>query len=151
MKNSLKRKFRSDKFSPTDDESKNYDFSFSGLKTAVLYYLKNNENLPLRKVSRSPSGYGSSEARERGRESSGRASGWTSETPSFREASLSDVAASFQQAAFDVLISKTLRAAKEFKAKSIMISGGVAANKTLKKNFKKPLNFSFPILKFPNY
>ena len=118
---------------------KNYDFSFSGLKTAVLYYLKNNENLPLRKVSRSPSGYGSSEARERGRESSGRASGWASETPSFREASLSDVAASFQQAAFDVLISKTLRAAKEFKAKSIMISGGVAANKTLKKNFKKPL------------
>ncbi|MEK7114489.1 MAG: tRNA (adenosine(37)-N6)-threonylcarbamoyltransferase complex transferase subunit TsaD [Patescibacteria group bacterium] len=128
---------------------KNYDFSFSGLKTAVLYYLKNNENLPLRKVSRSPSGYGSSEARERGRESSGRASGWASETPSFREASLSDVAASFQQAAFDVLISKTLRAAKEFKAKSIMISGGVAANKTLKKEFQKAIKFQFSNSKIP--
>ena len=117
MKNSLKRKFRSDKFSPTDDESKKLRFQFFGIKNSGAILFKNNENLPLRKD----------------------------------EASLSDVAASFQQAAFDVLISKTLRAAKEFKAKSIMISGGVAANKTLKKNFKKPLNFSFPILKFPNY
>ena len=153
---------------------KNYDFSFSGLKTAVLYYLKNNENLPLRKVSRSPSGRGSSEAqstqlvellgeaRERGREPSGRVSGWASETPSFREASLSDVAASFQQAAFDVLISKTLRAAKEFSAKSIMISGGVSVNKTLQKQFqsviairqlaekqsKLKINFSAPLKNF---
>ncbi|MEK7496119.1 MAG: tRNA (adenosine(37)-N6)-threonylcarbamoyltransferase complex transferase subunit TsaD [Patescibacteria group bacterium] len=94
---------------------KNYDFSFSGLKTAVLYYLKNNENLPLRKD----------------------------------EASLSDVAASFQQAAFDVLISKTLRAVEKFKAKSIMISGGVAANKTLKKEFQKAIKFQFSNSKIP--
>lgn len=79
---------------------KNYDFSFSGLKTAVLYYLKqfNNETIE-----------------------------------QFKQ----DIAASFQQAAFEVLIAKTLRAAKEFNAKSIMVSGGVAANKTLRKEFKK--------------
>ena len=57
-----------------------------------------------------------------------------------------NVAASFQQAAFDVLISKTLRAAKEFNAKSIMISGGVAVNKTLRKEFKLKIeNFKLKI------
>ncbi len=74
---------------------KNYDFSFSGLKTAVFYYLKNQE-----------------------------------------EIFLADIAASFQAAAFDVLIFKTLRAAQEYGVKSISISGGVAANKTLQKQFK---------------
>ena len=74
---------------------KNYDFSFSGLKTALFYYLRDNKNVKIK-----------------------------------------DVAASFQTAAFDTLISKTLRAAKEYKAKSILISGGVAANKTLQRQFK---------------
>ena len=83
---------------------KNYDFSFSGLKTAVLYYLRDNKNIKKE-----------------------------------------NVAASFQQAAFDVLIKKTLRAVGEFNAKSIFVSGGVAANKTLKKEFEKV------ILKLPNY
>ena len=80
---------------------KNYDFSFSGLKTAVLYFLK-TQNLKTQKLK-------------------------------------VDVAASFQKSAFDVLITKTLKAAREFNAKSIMISGGVAANKALQKEFKKAL------------
>lgn len=127
---------------------KNYDFSFSGLKTSVLYYLKNRSRPPIRKVSRSPSGHGSSkaqscnfvaglgEARERGRESSGRVSRWTNETPSFREADLSDIAASFQQAAIDVLTAKTIHAGQQFKIKSIMLCGGVAANKELRRQLK---------------
>ncbi len=48
----------------------------------------------------------------------------------------SDVAASFQAAAFDVLISKTLKAVKEFSAKSIILSGGVASNISLRKYLK---------------
>lgn len=90
---------------------KNYDFSFSGLKTAVLYYLKNlqkNNNFFLEKEL------------------------------------LANIAASFQKAAFDVLIKKTLRAAEEFNAKSIFISGGVASNKTLQKEFKKTIKNQFP-------
>ncbi|OGM90251.1 tRNA (adenosine(37)-N6)-threonylcarbamoyltransferase complex transferase subunit TsaD [Candidatus Wolfebacteria bacterium RBG_13_41_7] len=98
---------------------KNYDFSFSGLKTSVFYYLRDKQ-------------------------------------PSFAEATAdkqntkykiqntknkADIAASFQQAAFDVLIKKTLRAVEEFGAKSVMISGGVAANKSLQKEFKKALKF----------
>ncbi len=91
---------------------KNYDFSFSGLKTSVLYYLKQFNNKTIEQLK-------------------------------------PDIAASFQQAAFDVLISKTIRAAKEFsakggsafggKVKSILISGGVAVNKTLQKQFKREI------------
>ncbi len=92
---------------------KNYDFSFSGLKTAVLYYLR-DQQLKAK----------SSKLK-------------------------ADVAASFQAAAFDVLISKTLRAAGEFNAKSIMISGGVAANKTLKKEFQKAINLQFSKSQIP--
>lgn len=75
---------------------KNYDFSFSGLKTSVLYYLRDN-----------------------------------------REHSPADVAASFQQAAVDVLVKKTLRAVKDTEAKSVMLSGGVAANKLLRRILEK--------------
>ncbi|MEK9154555.1 MAG: tRNA (adenosine(37)-N6)-threonylcarbamoyltransferase complex transferase subunit TsaD [Patescibacteria group bacterium] len=81
---------------------KNYDFSFSGLKTAVLYYLRDQKNTKL-----------------------------------------NDVAASFQASAFDVVIAKAIRAAKEFKAESIMVSGGVAANQELKKEFKLAIKDKF--------
>ncbi|KKU15240.1 MAG: putative tRNA threonylcarbamoyladenosine biosynthesis protein Gcp [Parcubacteria group bacterium GW2011_GWB1_45_9] len=79
---------------------KNYDLSFSGLKTAVLYYLRDN---PLKAKSLKLK---------------------------------ADIAASFQQAAIDVLVAKTMNAAKEYKAKSVMLCGGVAANKALRKELK---------------
>ncbi len=80
--------------------AKNYNFSFSGLKTAVLYYVQSLSPKPL---ALSPK---------------------------------TDICASFQQAAVDVLVSKTLRAAKEFKAQSISLSGGVSANQLLRKELK---------------
>lgn len=113
---------------------KNYDFSFSGLKTAVLYYLRDSKT----------------------RFKTTNASESTNASQNYKDIRthkktlvdlnkfvdlnrLADVAASFQQAAFDVLISKTLMAAEEFNAKSIMVVGGVAANKTLKKEFQATL------------
>jgi N6-L-threonylcarbamoyladenine synthase len=83
-------------------KQKNYDFSFAGLKTAVLYdFLKRPE-----KVRKS------------------------------REYKIL-VAKEVQQAVIDVLISKTLRATKEFRAKSIILGGGVVANGELRKQFLK--------------
>ncbi len=73
-------------------DQQNYDFSFSGLKTALLYYLRSAE-----------------------------------------EARPADVAASFEQAAVDVLAAKARRAAESCAAESILLSGGVAANKHLRK------------------
>lgn len=77
----------------------NFDFSFSGLKTAVLYYMRDHK----------------------------------SDEPEFK----SNVAASFQQAVIDVLVGKTIRAAKEIGAKSVILSGGVAANKSLRESLGK--------------
>lgn len=74
---------------------KSYDFSFSGLKTSVLYY--------------------------------------TRDSASRRTAvSKADVAASFQAAATEVLIAKTVRAVREHGARAVFLSGGVAANRYLR-------------------
>jgi len=43
-----------------------------------------------------------------------------------------DLAASFQEAAVDVLVKKTVRAVQAFGAKSVVLAGGVAANKALR-------------------
>ena len=47
-------------------------------------------------------------------------------------ASKADVAASFQQAVIDVLVAKSVRAAREYGAESILLCGGVSANKALR-------------------
>lgn len=99
----------------------NFDFSFSGLKTSVLYFLQ--KNFP--------------------------------EVEKISPAELADICASFQAAVSEVLIQKTLRAAKKYKVKQILLAGGVAANKTLRQNFlatiekeKLVLELIFPELKY---
>ncbi len=81
-------------------EADSYDFSFSGLKSAVL----NSIN----------------QAKQKG-----------------EELSAIDVAASFQASVVEVLIAKTLRAAKEKGAKQILLAGGVAANRGLRTELQK--------------
>jgi N6-L-threonylcarbamoyladenine synthase len=111
---------------------KNYDFSFSGLKTAVLYYLRDYKNIRTSDVLNiDGSNFGTSDVQKL----------------------KSNIAASFQQAIIDVLIAKTFRAAREFEAQSILLSGGVANNKALRQNFrkearKKKINFFAPSLEF---
>ena len=51
------------------------------------------------------------------------------------EVSTADVAASFQEAVVDVLVSKARRAAKEIGAKGMCLGGGVAANSLLRERF----------------
>ena len=81
---------------------KNYDFSFSGLKTAALYHFQSQKP----KVQKS-------------------------------QEYIKSMAHELQQAIIDVLIYKTLKAAKEYNVKSIVLGGGVSANKELRKQFKK--------------
>jgi N6-L-threonylcarbamoyladenine synthase len=94
----------------------NYDFSFSGLKTSVLYYLREQEHDPNLLIS-------SLGGIRNNSKDSGRLK--------------ADVAASFQQAVIDVLTAKTVRAANEFAVKSVMLSGGVAANELLRKTLRR--------------
>ncbi|MFA5700383.1 MAG: tRNA (adenosine(37)-N6)-threonylcarbamoyltransferase complex transferase subunit TsaD [Desulfuromonas sp.] len=77
---------------------KGYDFSFSGLKTAVMTQLKKMK---------SPLDAGV----------------------------LAGLAASFQAAVVEVLHKKTLRAAKEYNLKRIVVAGGVACNSGLRQAF----------------
>jgi N6-L-threonylcarbamoyladenine synthase len=74
-----------------DMQNHRYDFSFSGLKTAVLRYLE--------------------------------------QTPNYKKA---DVAASFQEAVVDVLLTKSLAACQESGIDNLVIAGGVAANSRLR-------------------
>ncbi|HBB56923.1 TPA: tRNA (adenosine(37)-N6)-threonylcarbamoyltransferase complex transferase subunit TsaD [Patescibacteria group bacterium] len=89
-------------------DSKDYDFSFSGLKTAVLYMLKDMKE---------------------------------------RHVNIGDftpmICNEIQQSAVDVLVLKTIKAAKEFGAKSIILGGGVAANKELRAQIKKAVAREF--------
>lgn len=68
--------------------------------------------------------------------------------PSIRESYISDIAASFQAAAIDVLISKTIRAAEEYKIKTLIIGGGVSINEALRNEMKKVLKDKLPAVKF---
>lgn len=72
-----------------------YDFSFSGLKSAVINTVHNAE--------------------QRG-----------------EVIRPEDLAASFQESVVDVLVSKTVEAAKEYKVKQVVLAGGVAANNGLR-------------------
>ena len=75
--------------------SGDFDFSFSGLKTAVRYRLPGLD-------------------------------------PACREAWLPDICASFQEAVVDVLVRKTLEAARACGVATVAVGGGVACNRRLR-------------------
>lgn len=58
------------------------------------------------------------------------------------------MSAEIQQAIIDVLIRKTLKAAKNYKAKTIILAGGVAASSELRKQFKKNLEKDLPGIRY---
>lgn len=91
-----------------------YNFSFSGLKTAVLRtsqaivggdYRMPSHELPQR----------------------------------LSEAQKHDIAASFQKVAIETVVDKTLQAYNEFNPKSVVIAGGVAANQELRAQLRARL------------
>ena len=73
-----------------------FDFSYSGLKTAMLVYLKDK-------------------------------------SPGYISENLNDICSSYQNAAVEVLVKKTVRAAEEHRVRSVGVVGGVAANSLLRK------------------
>jgi len=81
-----------------------WDFSFSGLKTAVLRQVRQLEN-------------------------------------DAKTVPVADLAASFQAAVVDVLLNKTLKAARHFKASQIVVAGGVSANIALRTAFLAQTDF----------
>ena len=58
----------------------------------------------------------------------------------FIEENIHDLAASIQKAIIDILLSKLMKAAREFKIKEIAIAGGVSANKILREKLQLTAN-----------
>ncbi|MDN6196451.1 MAG: tRNA (adenosine(37)-N6)-threonylcarbamoyltransferase complex transferase subunit TsaD, partial [Atopostipes suicloacalis] len=56
------------------------------------------------------------------------------------ELNKNDLAASFQAAVIDVLVDKTIQAAKEYEVKEIILAGGVAANSSLRNRLSKAVD-----------
>lgn len=94
------------------------DFSFSGLKTAVLHLVEDTD----------------AQAARRGRKLA---------TPlpagATRRLAVADLAASFQEAVVDVLAEKTRRAAADYRASEVLLAGGVAANERLRSLMRQRL------------
>jgi len=90
-----------------------YDFSFSGLKSAVLNYLHHAEQVG-------------------------------------EEINRADVAASFQAAVVDVLVDKTLLAAKEYGIDKVALAGGVASNSALRAGMEAACQKKGKKLYFPS-
>lgn len=93
--------------------SKNFDFSFSGLKTAVLYMIRDMGDL--------------------------------------NEGMKKEIALEFENSVVETIIYKLVKAQDKYKAKTILIGGGVACNKHLqreiKRIFKKRVKVLFPTKK----
>lgn len=68
--------------------------------------------------------------------------------PGVRNVYNSNIAASFQKAVIDVLTSKTIRAAEEYKIKTLIIGGGVSVNQSLRQELRKKIKENFPKVKF---
>ncbi len=86
-----------------------FDFSFSGIKTAVMMEVK--------KISPLPSG----------------------ERVRVRGDFVTDMAASFQAAVVDVLVEKTRLATAQYEVKQVLLGGGVAANARLRQEMVQRL------------
>lgn len=95
----------------------NFDFSFSGLKTAVLYTVK-KPKYSIKKI--------------------------LNKKLVVNKEFVYNMCASFQQAAVDVLVYKTIRAARAHKVKTIILAGGVSANKKLRQDMLKMAKKELP-------
>jgi len=97
-----------------------YDFSFSGLKTAVLRTVQQYDPDLVR-----PGDMASGEQRT---------------ARKLRPKTVADLAASFQVTVVDTLVDKTLRAAAEYGVHGVLMAGGVAANRALRETMQDALN-----------
>jgi N6-L-threonylcarbamoyladenine synthase len=65
---------------------------------------------------------------------------WSRDNKFSPEITINDFCASFEQAIVDVLIAKTIRAAKQYNVKTVILAGGVSANKKLRETLETSVN-----------
>lgn len=104
-------------------DSDDFDMSFSGLKTAALYWLRDHSLAATKTVhnfAALPSGFHG--------------------TRNDQEITTADFCASLETAIGDLLVSKTIKAAKKFKPKTVLLVGGVSANTFLRESLRSTLS-----------
>jgi len=99
-----------------------HDFSFSGIKTAVLYHLRRNAHLEPEIEAR--------------RQSIARGERSADQLRALSSTETLDLIASFQRAVVEDLVTRTLAAAAERGVRTVLVSGGVAANSELRRTFE---------------
>ena len=109
-------------FSPAKIRGNPYDFSFSGIKTAVLYYLRAHPELQ-------------PEIEQR-RQAIARGERTVDNLLPLCSSQTLGLLASFQKRVVAELLERTIEAAEEVAAQSILVSGGVAANNELRGSFE---------------
>jgi N6-L-threonylcarbamoyladenine synthase len=105
------------------EEGPQFDFSYSGIKTAVLRYVETENLKP------------AIEIRRRALAEMEKAT--LEETLKLCDRQTLNLVASFQRSMVNDLAMKTLAAAREYDVRTLFVSGGVAANRELRATFER--------------
>jgi N6-L-threonylcarbamoyladenine synthase len=105
-----------------ENESPRFDFSYSGIKTAILRYVETHNM--------------HDSIEQRRRDLTGVAKPKTDDYLAHCDRQTLDLIASFQRAIVADLIEKTLAAAREYNVATLFVTGGVAANQELRRTFE---------------
>jgi tRNA N6-adenosine threonylcarbamoyltransferase len=108
------------------NERTSFDFSFSGIKTAVLRHVETHNLLPAVETRRKKLASLSKPNVE--------------DYLALCDKATLDLIASFQRAVVDDLVGKTLNAANQMQAATLFVTGGVAANSELRQRFEERAN-----------
>jgi tRNA N6-adenosine threonylcarbamoyltransferase len=107
----------------TEDDGPHFDFSYSGIKTAVLRYVE-TQNMK-------------AAIEDRRRALGGIEKPTLEDTLRLCDRQTLNLAASFQRTMVNDLVMKALAAAREYEVRTLFVSGGVAANRELRDTFER--------------
>jgi N6-L-threonylcarbamoyladenine synthase len=131
----IKHRDRRDRNRP-QSEGVRFDFSYSGIKTAVLRYVENENMLPA--------------IEQRRQALAGMKNPRPEDILKLCDRKTLNLVASFQRTMVEDLVGKTLTAAREYDVQTLLVSGGVAANQELRATFEREAEMEGLPVYFPS-
>jgi len=124
----IKHRDRNDTALPAEADQPHFDFSYSGIKTAVLRHIETHQLAPLIEKQRQA-------LMEIARVKAAQPT--LDDYLQVCDRRILNLVASFQRSMVHDLVSKTLAAAREYDVRTLFVSGGVAANQELRTTFQR--------------